>query len=297
MTENLYFSEREIGEKARDQEAVSQNFWRGFNALVTRLHVDGSLAERFPRYCPENFVEGMRNIFGCDEEEVEHAFAGEHPDVKLDPEVVPPLSAVLDAVEFFWRIVSEPRLRRRHDYFAHEHLSRFDQRAGQERYRDAVNTLFRRNGHPYELRENGTAIRIGPPILSDLMANTTFRTGDGELDKLLSTASEKFGSPKLDDRKDALEKLWDAFERLKTLEDPQKPAGIQMILSAAVKDNEFRSRIEAEMKELTKLGNDFQIRHFETTKIPIETSEQIDYLFHRMFTLIWLLLRSTGRTA
>jgi len=45
-----------------------------------------------------------------------------------------------------------------------------------------------------------------------------FKTGDGELDRLLETAREKFFNKSLDVRKEGLEKLWDAWERLKTVE-------------------------------------------------------------------------------
>jgi len=37
------------------------------------------------------------------------------------------------------------------------------------------------------------------------------------------------------------------------------------------------------------------IRHTEVGRTPIESPEQLDYLFHRLFALIRLVLRSTGR--
>ena len=43
-------------------------------------------------------------------------------------------------------------------------------------------------------------------------------SGDAELDGLLSLAKERYLSRKADDRALALEKLWDAFERLKTMD-------------------------------------------------------------------------------
>ncbi len=39
-----------------------------------------------------------------------------------------------------------------------------------------------------------------------------FETGDGETDRLLETARQQIVRPKIEDRRDALEKLWDAFE-------------------------------------------------------------------------------------
>jgi hypothetical protein len=37
------------------------------------------------------------------------------------------------------------------------------------------------------------------------------------------------------------------------------------------------------------------IRHTELGKPPITESAQVDYLFHRMFAMIRLLLKSSGR--
>ena len=37
------------------------------------------------------------------------------------------------------------------------------------------------------------------------------------------------------------------------------------------------------------------IRHAETDKVPIVESAQVDYLFHRMFASIRLILKATGR--
>ena len=46
---------------------------------------------------------------------------------------------------------------------------------------------------------------------------------------------------------------------------------------------------------LTEIGNGLRIRHSETTQEPVQTLEQIDYLFHRMFSFLRLVLRATGR--
>jgi len=46
---------------------------------------------------------------------------------------------------------------------------------------------------------------------------------------------------------------------------------------------------------LTDIGNEFMIRHTETSTVPISQSHHVDYLFHRMFSMIRLLLRASGR--
>jgi hypothetical protein len=128
---------------------------------------------------------------------------------------------------------------------------------------------------------------------------TSSPTGDAKLDELLRDAATRFLSRNPQDRADALEKLWDAFERLKTLENPSdKKASITALLAKAAGGGVlFHGHLEAECVDLTKIGNDFQIRHFEVNKqplpAPIETS--VDYLFTRLLSLIAYLLRKTGR--
>jgi hypothetical protein len=48
---------------------------------------------------------------------------------------------------------------------------------------------------------------------------------------------------------------------------------------------ELADRLETEARSLTKLGNDFRIRHHETTKTPLDVGD-VDYLFHRCFALL-----------
>lgn len=48
-------------------------------------------------------------------------------------------------------------------------------------------------------------------------------------------------------------------------------------------------------KRLEVEANNLIIRHTETNKPPIAESSQVDCLFHRLFALIRLLLKSSGR--
>ena len=65
-------------------------------------------------------------------------------------------------------------------------------------------------------------------------------------------------------RREALERLWDAWERLKSLADPgDKKRSIKVILDAAAAEPSLRARLEEEAKELTGIGNSHLIRHSE----------------------------------
>jgi hypothetical protein len=127
------------------------------------------------------------------------------------------------------------------------------------------------------------------------LASAIFTTSDPILDDLLNTARNKFLNPDVHDRREALEKLWDAWERLKTLEAEDKKRSVGLLLDKASPDSRFRGVLESEAKALTDIGNSFMIRHTEVGKVPIRHHEHVDYLFHRMFDLIRLLLRTTGR--
>lgn len=107
---------------------------------------------------------------------------------------------------------------------------------------------------------------MAPTGLQEALASTVFDTGDKALDKLLETARAKFLNRSLDVRKDGLEKLWDAWERLKTVEpDKDKKGQATALLNKATKEPNYRKLLEDEAMALTSIGNNFMIRHTETT--------------------------------
>jgi hypothetical protein len=167
----------------------------------------------------------------------------------------------------------------------------FDREAGQESYRSQINRIFARNGLAYELRSNGAVERLAPPVLHETLRSATFRTGDTRLDDLLESARSKFLSHDPNTRRESLEKLWDAWERLKTVSVPSnKKLSITTLLDSVAAEPAFRDALETEARELTRIGNEFQIRHTEVGKPAIQEADHIDYLFHRLFAVIWLAI-------
>lgn len=296
VTDDRYYSEREGRERARDQDAIGDAFWGGFVALVGRLCTRGYFAESFPKHCPD----GPFLVAPGDEQALALTFRAEITEVSwpLDPAAVPATLDALDAVDFFARHVSTPGGYQYHSFFGHDHVHSFDRAAGLVEFRAEVNRLLRRCGHPYELTPQGGIQRLGPPILREALPDALFHTGEAGLDSLLSNARDKFLHPDPAVRAEALEKLWDAWERLKTLLLPDnKAASIKLLLEQAVPEPSLRAELDAEACALTNIGNEFMIRHTEVGKPKIEPPEQVDYLFHRMFALIYLLLKATGRAS
>jgi hypothetical protein len=73
----------------------------------------------------------------------------------------------------------------------------------------------------------------------------------------------------------------------------ERNKGVEALLSQII-DPEWRVIIRSEMLVLTKLGNDFDIRHYET-RVKSIPAEAEDYLFARMGSLIVYLLGASNR--
>ncbi len=225
------------------------------------------------------------------------ALEAEIPSVRwpLSENRVPTTPAILDIIEFCHWAVGKPCELDYHKFLGHSHFH-FEVEEGQAAFRDDINRILARNELAYELGHDGSIVRLAPVVLRDALKSAVFQTGDAELDLLLESARTKYLDPDPKVRRDSLEKLWDAWERLKTIEPGKdKKASVEALLNKAAAELNFRERLEKEARELTEIGNKFRIRHSETDRAPLELSEHVDYLFHRLFALIRLLLRTTGR--
>lgn len=141
-----------------------------------------------------------------------------------------------------------------------------------------------------------TESRLVPPVLFEAMGHLP-TSGDATLDSLLRDACVRFKDPAPKARAEATEKLWDAWERLKSLEvQGNKRLSVALLLDRASPEPTFRGYLESEAKSLTEIGNAFHIRHFETDKVSISQPEQFDYLFHRLYALMHFLLFSRKRS-
>lgn len=293
-----YFSDKEKGPKPRTLEIISANAWGGIVALVESLILTGGFGEYFPEICPDG-----AGPIGTDERAFRLALQAEVPEIEWplrtteekDYEQIPfspDTLVVLDFTQFCFAHVAKPIQGGYHPFFQHHHLS-FDTEAGKNEFLQKVNRIFLRNGIAYELCNDGNVIRIAPPGLREELASAEFQTGDKILDQMLDEARRKFLSPDPAIRKEAVERLWDAWERLKSADDPSnKKKSITQLLNKAAIEPQFRELLEEEARKLTDIGNSFHIRHSEMTQIAIKNSLHLDYLFHRLLSLIILLLKA-----
>ncbi|MER8593485.1 hypothetical protein NKH33_17985 [Mesorhizobium sp. M1182] len=290
---STYFTEHEYGVRPATIDVIDERLWAGLYSLILTRIGDGSFGQRFPEQCSDG-----NGPCGCDEQAFSRVLGAEVPWIvwPLTASELPETPVILDLLEFCAGAVGEPIKGSYHSYFGHYHLS-WNRDAGLERFVTDINLLFRRNGVAYELTSTGQARRLLPQPVANALGWAIFRTGDVETDRLLEAARQRFLSPELEDRQDALEKLWDAFERLKTLEPGgNKRAQADALLDrVAAPSTGFRDALGREAADLTTVGNSFRIRHSETTQEALTSPDQVDYLFTRMFAFLRVILKGTGR--
>lgn len=289
-----YFAQRELGPPPRINEEITIPVWQGIVALVQSRVRDGSFGNVFPERCFEH-----NYTVGTDERLFGRALVGAIASLTwpLNEDEVPRNFGALDLIEFCYARVARPRQEAWHDYGRHWRLS-FDVNAGRAEFRGEINAIFAGHGIAFELREDGQIVRLAPPEVQNVLNTAQFNTGDAELDRLLNGARARFSRPQLEDRRDGLEKLVDAWERIKSLEDPNdKRKSTRLILDRCATNPTFRELLENNASLITNAGNTFMIRHAEVNKVPLDTSGQVDFMFQTVFALVYLILRSIGRAA
>ena len=287
------FSEREYGPRTQTIDLIDKRLWGGLLSLIQTRLGNGSFGLRFPEQCPDG-----NGPCGCDVKAFRQMLGAEVPSIEwpLSPNVVPDTPVILDLLEFCASAVGEPLQGAFHSYYGHHHLS-WDRDAGLAQFVADVNLLLRRNAVAFELTTAGEARRLLPQVIASTVVGALFHTGDAETDRLLDIARQRILSPKPDDRGDALEKLWDAFERLKTLEPgtDKRMQADAMLDRLAAPGSGFRDALGREAAELTKIGNSFRIRHSEATQEVLTSVDHVDYLFTRMFAFVRVILKGTSR--
>jgi hypothetical protein len=280
---SAYYSDRVRGPRARSEEQIDETLWEAIQALFQRGVDTALFAQDFPLPCSDG-----KGIYACDREGLVATVRAEIPELGYHfyQRGLPPTLAILDFLELMYRHASEASEGRYHSHFEHHHL-RFDRDAGRRELRETVNRLLARSGSVFELDERGRVQRLVPSPVHDLLVLELPPTGDAEFDRLLAVSAEKYLDPDPAVRAEGLEKLWDAFERVKTLLHHDKKKGASRLLAAATDGatSEEAELLRAEMEALTDIGNEFRIRHHETRASEL-TTESSDQLFVRMYALL-----------
>ncbi|SDP76243.1 AbiJ-NTD4 domain-containing protein [Clostridium gasigenes] len=280
-----YFSDRENGIKIANTEDIQVNVFNGIISVY--FEYQNAMALKFPE------KDDYDNIKGLSKGKFRERLLGVIPMFTLNFNGwIGSLEegsdfdkyALLDFIEFCWRNIQ--------DYKNGQYGLLFsDGEKNKIKFRSEINKMFERNSIVFRLSDNGEIERILPMQLEVLVKNYCHTGNDKELNQLIDEAIQNIIKVKMQDRQRAIEKLWDAFERIKTYYgDKKATSAVELIKLASESSSEFEALINVEMKQLTNIGNDYKIRHHEKNRIKITSVKHIDYLFYRMMSLISLFV-------
>ncbi len=161
-------------------------------------------------------------------------------------------------------------------------------------FQTAINDSLRKDNLPFRLSDMGLIeLQADHEVLSpEIIASIDLITEPGIHD-LLKEAVEKHMQPTVQAHRDAVEKIWDALERLKTYytDLDKKGSASKIIRDMAGGNSSFVTLFDIEFKALTDIGNGFRIRHHETSKVDITDPRHYDYFFNRCLSLIALAIQ------
>jgi hypothetical protein len=261
------------------------------------------IAWRFPAECPDG-----NGVCGLDYERFNNELTFDIPTLYRDWQglIAKPSKryygddvdydqyALLDLIEFIAQNCRDISNRIWHGFFGHDDLSFAKTAEVFKEFRKDINAIFGKTGLLYTLTESGVVERIIEHSVLSIETETAVKqVSEQGTKELLEEAIVLFKQPNPIVRKSAVEKIWDALERLKTYytELDKKSSVIKIVGDMANSQQDFIKLFDDEFRTLTSIGNDFRIRHHEISKIDITDNRHYDYFFNRCLSLIALAIQ------
>lgn len=161
-------------------------------------------------------------------------------------------------------------------------------------FRNEINEIFKESGLLYSLTSEKIIERVveNSPLTPEIENFATVVSEKGTRD-LLKDAIALYKTPNPAARQDSVEKIWDALERLKTYYTAldKKKSAEKVVEYMSGGQAAYQTVFNEEFLALTKIGNNFRIRHHETDKIEITDNRYYDYFFNRCLSLIALAIQ------
>lgn len=163
---------------------------------------------------------------------------------------------------------------------------RFLSKDEKKSFAKSINQSLEDDGVAFCLKKGKIIQRVDTEIYFDLPTEKMTGLEQG-LQDLINDVIAKHRQSNYSARRDAVEKLWDALERLKTYYSTDKKQSVKEIISDMSNGKEdFIVLFDAEFKALTEIGNKYRIRHHEIGKIEITDIRYYDYFFNRCLALL-----------
>ena len=157
-----------------------------------------------------------------------------------------------------------------------------------ESFISEINMILSLNSIPYKLTaDNGIVSAFNLELNMDAVSNVH----EKGIEQLLKDSQTYYSKG---EKGIAVEKIWDAFERLKSYYYPtlDKKKSCEKIIKEMSHNNPFfDTTFNNEFIALTNLGNTLRIRHHEIGKQEIIDPKYYDYLYNRCLSLIILSIQ------
>lgn len=273
-----YYSQREKRARHAPNPEIGADFCAAFRAYLARI----AKGDYFNKEFSGTWVDGFPPVRDRLLEELGYV------PWPISPDSPPGTERVLDLVEFFFRHVAKPT-KWEHTWEDDFVPTEYSVAHGRYEYTVQINGMFERFNHPYRLQK-GVINRKGSDVLDVRTAIGDLRTNDSHLVKLLNGAVSNFFDRSGGKKLEALCSIVDAFERLKTLEGTDKKASAEAVIARLSPDESVRAHLTEHFLTLTRIANQFTIRHHERDRIELSDDSLVDYLFYGYFNLVRLIL-------
>lgn len=262
-----------------------------------------NIAWKYPLECPDG-----NGCCGLDNQKFNRALKYEIPNLFRDSQglIVKPIKnwmgeldlydqfALLDYIEFIAQNCKDVEEEYFHSFFRHYHLKCLHTTKVYATFKAEINDIFTKTGLLYKLTNERIIERIveNSPLTPELQTEV-LKVKEKGTQELLQEAILLYKTPEPQARRDSVEKIWDALERLKTYytEMGKKDSVSKIVNDMAGGQPNFFTLFDDEFKALTQIGNNYRIRHHERDKIDITDSRHYDYLFNRCLSLIALAIQ------
>jgi len=201
--------------------------------------------------------------------------------------------ALLDFIEFIGQNCRDISYSGFHSFFGHHHVNLFETDRIFEKFCIEINNIFEKTGLLFTLTKEKIIERVVEnSVVTSEVITAVKNVKEQGTRELLEEAISFFKQPNPESRKIAVEKIWDALERIKTYYTTlDKRKSVEKIINDMGNGlTHFVKLFGDEFKYLTDLGNSYRIRHHETDKIDIADSRHYDYFFNRCLSLISLAI-------
>ena len=128
-------------------------------------------------------------------------------------------------------------------------------------------------------------------VNNSLLLDSTLKINEVGLEELIRVAEDLYGKGKYSY---AVEKIWDAFERIKTYYPTldKKNSAEKIINDISYGNEHIKKMFDNEFKALTDIGNSYRIRHHEIYKIDISKELHYKYFYMRCLALISIIIEN-----